>query len=295
MRFLICLLLFITVGYGINNTNQKVINYGLYLDGVLLSGEKDVRVAINLWLNHFIRLDNKKINVNLYDDLDKLIEDFTQNKTVNIIGFDSISYLERQHLLKNHYQEIFTFANSKEEYVQYYLIANKYRRLAEIKNRILCMKKGDSAARIWIDYLVHKKLNGHKHYTELIKKEITIKKQSQAVLNTFFGKANFAVVTKNVWDTIVKINPKIKSRLNVVEKSPKIFTTSIGLIAKSISKEIVNEFKKSIDEVNHSVKGRQILDLLKVKRVLMVDETYFNKLGLFYNHFLQIESTLNEN
>lgn len=286
-KVILIFLLLSNILYSNSLVKKRIINFGFHVDGILMSSEKEVKIPLQMWVNKFIHIKNSYITVTTYTYVDKILNDFLDKKTLTMIGFNSITYLKNKNKLKNQFQEMFMFVNSKEKYLQYYLISNKDELIQTLEKKSVVIKKGDLAAKMWLEYLLHKKYKIKKHYFETFDKEISVDKQSKTVLNLFFGKADYTVVTKYIWDTITAIKAKIK----VVEKSPKIFTTFIGILSKEIDEDVVYSLKQSIKSM---IEGQPVLNLLKVKKVLNIEESYLDDLDTFYNEYQNLEKDLHE-
>jgi phosphonate transport system substrate-binding protein len=281
------LIFLILVLYNIIYANQiidkKIIQYGFHIESILLSNEKEVRIAIQMWIQEFLNSKNLEVKVQFYTDEAVMIDDFLVKKRLDIIGFNPIRYIKNKLKLKSAYNKtMFTFLASKKDYVQYYLIGSNSRikkSFLDIKDKSVGIKKSDYSAKIWFDYFSIKNFNHQ--YKGLIKSEKNFNKQSSAIMSLYFKKVDLAVVSKSTWDTMSELNPVIKKEISIIEKSPLIFASYVGVASNTVSKETIDLFQKSVKKVNNTLRGKQILSLLKVNKVVFIDSTYLDNLEEF--------------
>lgn len=288
LRFLICLLFF-NMLYANNIKEGTSINFGFYTNSTLISNNKDIRIAIELWIKEIMYSSGIDINLRIYDNIDLMMDDFLYHKKLQMLGFEPIDFIKNRHKLVKKYQKLWTFQVSKDKYIQYYFIEKKKEKNYKfnLNNKNIAIKKGDLSAKIWLDMLSIE--NFKQPYKKVIQSETLVEKQSSAILKVYFEKLDCAVVSKDTFDVMKELNPNIVHKLDIIKKSPKIFLSYIGLLSKNLSKQSANKLEKSMNMINHSSKGRQILDLLKVEKILILEEEFFQKLEIFYKNY---ENTL---
>lgn len=271
--------------------DKKIIRYGFHLESILFSNEKEVRIAIQMWIQEFLDSKDLELRVKFYTDETVMIDDFLIKKRLDIIGFNSIRYLKNKMKLKNSYSEtMFTFSGSKKNYIQYYLIESngrKNKNSLTIKDKSVAIKKKDYSAKIWFDYLCIKNFN--QNYKDLVKSEKSFKKQSSAILSVYFKKVNLAVISKSTWDIMNELNPVITKEIGVIKKSPSIFASYIGMISNRVSDETIEKLRKSAKKVNNTLRGKQILSLLKFNKIIFTDSTYLENLENFLVKYEEVK------
>lgn len=293
-KILLLIVLFCNCMFANQMNDKEEINYGFYIDSILLSNEKEVRIAIEMWIKEFIHLENINVNVKIYSDVSFMIDDFVNKKTIDIIGFNSIAYLNNKHILADSYKNMFTFSSSKDDYIQYYLIQIKKdtgKKALDIKDKTVAIKKGDLSAKLWLDTLSMNSFDTS--YKKLIKEEVGLEKQSSGILKVYFKEVDFAVVSKGTWKIMHELNSALTLNIKIVKKSPAIFSSYIGMISNRVAKDVANKFIRSVKRVNDTKRGKQILSLLKVHSVIVIDESYLNELEDFLEEYNRLRKVIN--
>jgi len=274
--------------YAQNAAEKITVNFGFYVNSILLSNEKETVLAIELWIKELMLSQEITVNLRIYDAIDVMIDDFLKDDKLQMMGFDSITYLKNKKVLMGEYQKLWTLRASKEEYIQYYLIRTTQDKEEnfELKDKNIAIKKGDLSAKMWLDTLSIK--NFKKPYKKLVKSEVLVDQQSSAMLRVYFQNVDCAVVTKSTFEVMKELNPSVAKKIRIVKKSPKIFVSYVGLFSKKLSKDVISVFKKSQNEINMTPKGRLILDLLKVNKVVSIKESFLNNLDEYYKNYQKL-------
>ena len=176
-------------------------------------------------------------------------------------------------------------------YSQYYLIAKKSLNAKGFKNitgKSLAYKKGDISAEIWLD---KNSLSIYKSEAkEKLKEIILVKKENAALLNIFFNKTDFAIVTKKTWEIATELNPSIKKKIEIVEKSEKIHIPFIGIFRKGINVEKVESFFKVSENMRNAAGGDEIVELLKFDSLSRVNDKNLEELAKYYSEYFKLKS-----
>ena len=114
-----------------------------------------------------------------------------------------------------------------------------------------------------------------------------IEKDNKLVFNVFF-KNQFSVVRQELYDAMVKINPQIKTKVEIIKESDKIFPVSMGLDKKNFAEKYIyihNNIKKDINENNIQIESFKWVDVNGIK--VLKDEE-LKPLDKFYEDYLKI-------
>ncbi len=96
-------------------------------------------------------------------------------------------------------------------------------------------------------------------------------KESSAVYNVFFNKADLAIVRKSVWDAVCDLNPQLNKSLTVFMVSPPMvlsFTVSNNKSDQEIIKIIIDEAAL----LHLTTGGKNILQIFKADRAVKISE-----------------------
>ena len=269
MKSTVVLLLFLFF----NSLLAKDIYFGMYAKKFHVT-EKESSLSLTIWADKLNNMDDLGITIKtkLYQDEEELYLDFIKGK-VHFASFPSSGYLKyKVDLLKNT-QQLFTFSISgHEKFFSYYLINNKNGQLNLDKNTIknIYFKKNEGTAKLWMDHLM---LTKHKlSYKDIFNKVYDLKKQSLLVYKVFFGKENFAVLPKSIYETIVEINPQIIKNVEIIEKSEDIFVSSVGLIHKSLEKEYKDKILLLTMDKKYEYLRKEAFEMSKISTMELIEE-----------------------
>lgn len=289
MKNLIKLLFIFNLSFFSYAEEVAELKYG-FLESTLVSSFADARVAAKVWLEDIVS-DNyeKKANIEFYDSADILYKDLISGK-LNMVVFDLEFFFKHKKNIEKIAHEFWSLNTFGTVYSQYYLIAKKSLNAKGFKNIIgksVAYKKGDLSAEIWLD---KNSLGIYKSEAKKILKEIIlVKKENTALLNIFFNKTDFAIVTKKTWEIATELNPSIKKKIEIIEKSEKIHMPLIGLFRKDVKDSRIKSFFKASENISAVEGGREIVQLLKFDSLFKVKDTDLNKMDKYYKEYFELK------
>ena len=100
------------------------------------------------------------------------------------------------------------------------------------------------------------------------------KNANVALMDVFFNNSDLTVVRENDFNTAVELNPQLAKKLVILDKSSP-YLAMLGVISKSISEKDYEGFINSFNKIADTEKGRKLMDVVNVSRVVPVtpDET----------------------
>lgn len=100
------------------------------------------------------------------------------------------------------------------------------------------------------------------------------KNANVALMDVFFNNSDLTVVRENDFNTAVELNPQLAKKLVILDKSSP-YLAMLGVISKSISEKDYEGFISSFNKIADTEKGRKLMDVVNVSRVVPVtpDET----------------------
>lgn len=292
MKKLFLLLIFVNLLY--SKSNEEYI-IGISVENNDFRMIKDIRLGFRKIFSNTLIADNKKIGIRFYNNTKNLILDFTVNNEVDILTIQGLNYLQYQDKIKKSSDSFFIIRDSNNEYKQYYLISNKssnINSIKDIKNKKLTFYFENNMIKVWLDKLSLE--SNKKAYKNIIKEEIEKESESLALLDVYFKKADFTIVSKLAWETMIELNPNIKKRVKIVKKSDKIFFFSVGFLKKERNKELKEIFFNLTSSYTFKEKINELLFLAKAHSMKMEKKTYLNKIEKFYSDYLKLKKQYNQ-
>lgn len=288
-KFIFILLLIITTLSFADKNYKFESTFGFLSSGTLLSSFKDARVAVRAWLED-VSLDyDGKLNVEFYESSEVLYKNL-KNGNVDMAVLDLNFFFKNKKDIELNTANYWSLSMNDTKYSQYYLISrtsDNLKTIKDLKNRTISLKEADNASFTWID---KNSLQTNKKDIESILKKIKYeKKESTILLNVFFKKTDFSVVSKKTWDTMVELNPSILKKLTVVKKSEKIYFPFIGLFNKKAAQSSVAAFFNLSRDLTNIEGSEQIINMLKFNSIFRVNEQSLRPLEIYYNEYFELK------
>lgn len=264
-------------------------NFGITTEGNLLAKFKDAKIALKAWLEDMAVLYKGEVGIEFYDNPKPLYEDFKKNK-LDMAVVNLPFFFENRTSIEKHSNHIWSLSIDNKKFNQYYLIANKKQKLkgfSSLKRKTLAIKKGDETAKIWLDKKSYKK--NRVSSDKLLKQVKYESKERTVLLNVFFGKTDYAIVTKAAWDIMLEFNPTLKKRIEILEKSENIFLPFIGFFSKNAHEKSVEVFFKVSGNLEELSGGERIIKMLNFNSIFKVDDKMLLKLDNYYSEYFKLK------
>lgn len=273
--------LFLTLSLNADINKEYYIGIGIYnYDDINKNRMKKLMLKL---ANELEKTYNYKINLIFIDNKYEALEDFKSYKKMNLVVTYLAFYLENKDSLKEFTKRPFLFNNTADEKNQFYLIVNKdsnINSLKDLKGKTFAGYVGDEGYSLWLDYLTRKNLK--KPYKKLIKNELEIQKNQRLILNVYFNKADFSVISKTVYNDMISLNPSIEKRVKILKKSKPIFFFGLGLFHKNTPKSLVDPFYEYIDNGQFN---KDFEDIFKLLSAYGVQKASFDDLKPLDDYF----------
>ncbi len=263
--------------------------FGFLSEGTLLSSFKDARVALKIWLEDVATSYDGKLDIEFYDTSESLYSAL-KNGELEMVILDLPFFFKNKKDIFENSDNFWSLNMSDSKYPQYYLIGKKSLNAKDfkgIKNKTISIKEGDLGASVWLDKnsLINNKESSKKALKEIILK----KKESTAILNVFFNKSDFAIVRKETWDISSELNPSLKKKIAVIQKSKKIHIPFIGLFRKNTKSLTIKSFFSLSQDLNKIKGSGQIITILKFHSLFKVDDDYLKNLDKYYDEYFALK------
>ena len=281
LKFVFIYIFFISVSYA----SSDEVKTGLLYKKIFTS-KKEAKVALNIWKKQFPDINNPlDVEATLYESEKRLLDDFLNNRISAFISDATFYYKNRKVLEKNmHYKWI--MSRSKNKFEQFYLLKNRNSKIdyENLNKNVNIYYKAD-LARTWFETILYKK-NKKKNYN-FEKQE----KAKKLIFNPFFNKNDISIVGKDLYDSMVDLNPQIKEKLEIIRKSKPIFFRAIGLTRKGLNKETYLWLDKLAEKLNKKEDKIKAISFLKLSSIYMLEDNEVKDLDTFFKEYFKQKST----
>ncbi len=276
-----------------SETNSKTYEFsstfGFLQTGTILNRFKDARVAVKVWLEDIALSYGGDLTLKFYDNSDTLYEDF-KNQKVDMIVLNLPYYFENKVKIDNESVELWSIAMSEDRYVKYYLITSKNSNInsfRDVKGKTISLATNDTVGNVWLDKNALKLFKTT--YTNVFKEIHPVLKESTALLNVFFKKRDLALISKRTWDTMNELNPSIKNKIKIIDETKEKHLPFIGFFSKYTDKRSIDAFFELSANLEDLRGSSQVIDLLKFKKVIKINEESLVDLENYYNEYLKLK------
>ncbi|MGB3111413.1 MAG: PhnD/SsuA/transferrin family substrate-binding protein, partial [Candidatus Omnitrophota bacterium] len=115
-------------------------------------------------------------------------------------------------------------------------------------------------------------------------------KASQAVLPVFFGQADACIVTRGSFRTAAELNPQLGGELDVLAESPP-YLVSVACFREGYDEKYKKIIMDTSLKLHEDPKGKQILTLFRVDKIVLFDPTYFNSIKELINEYNELKGS----
>lgn len=267
--------------------NAKEINIALVgLDEKMASPKTIKKIFIEIF-EDYKRKNDIKIDAFFYSE-DEYFEVLKTKKK----KFD-VTYMIPYVFVKNYednltYSKNFVTINRFKGNTKYLLVVNKnskIKKLKDLKNRSIIYQSPDKFSKVWLDYIIYKKLAIPSD--KLLSRVSSDNKMYKKVLDLYFGKQDAIVVSKEILETSLSLNPKLKESIVVLEESPLIFPGIVGSFHKDAPDDIVDYYNNLIE--NRQEYLSNILELVGLKSIVFSKKEDYQEVLKFYSEYLKYE------
>ena len=276
-----------------NSYNKLVSNYGFYSKGSFLSNFKDSQLALTMLGEEIAKAYKTKINIIFYEDNIDVYNAFIKDNKLTMIILGTKFFYAHKKQLDKIASSFLTVALNTKRHRQLYLISNyDSNKFEDIRNKTVSFNKYDNTAFTWIDKASLTLFK--KPILKLTKNIIKERSESVALLKVFFEKSDMAVVTKRTWDTMIELNPSIKNKIKIIQKSTYNQIPIVGIFKKDTSKLLLNAFFDFTGNLNSNLRNKQIINILKIDHIYKLKTKTLDKIGVYYKEYFKLQEQYQE-
>jgi len=244
---------------------------------------RDAKVAMKVLLSRLVDNFNQENGWSysatgmIYNDLESMLE-AVRSGEINAIWLSSVDYLN---LCQPYSLEPFLIASAYDEPTsRYVLLARSDVTLETLKpdrKTTLLLQTGamGKIAQLWLDTLLLR--NGFAESGEFFSTTNRVERASRAVLPVFFGQADACVVSRKAFETVVEMNPQLKTQLNVLAESPPLINP-VSCFCGSVKEEDRRDLKKALSMLKDKPDGEQMLMLFRMNAIFEFHPEYLRSL-----------------
>lgn len=170
-----------------SNIDKNNVKYGFLSKGSLLENFRDARVTLRVWLEEIAKDNNRKIDVEFFEDEDKIFKRFKEDKKLEMIVVSLPFFYKNYEEISLIASDFWSLSFDKNKFSQYYLVASKdidFKDISDLKGKSVGFKEYFDINNIWLDKYTLDNLG--KSYKKLVSKENYYKSDSSALLKVFF-------------------------------------------------------------------------------------------------------------
>lgn len=278
-QFIVLILFFIFTASSF--ANEEKMKIGILYEKIFTT-KKEAIIASRIWKKYTSKRGYKNVNVEFYDDESVLIADFLSNNISSVV-VPYKTYYKNKSIFENISKRRWIPTLTKKIFEQYYLIKNKDSKvtLDNLNKNVLYYR--NKIGKTWLDFLILKRYK--KPMLNIFSKIVDIKKPQKLIFNVFFNKNALSIVSKRLYDDMLELNPQIKNRVEILEKSEQIFLSGIGFSHKKMDPYydgITDRVKKDINQ-----KGIvKLSESVKLHNVYNVSNKELKSLDSFFSEYL---------
>lgn len=244
---------------------------------------EDIKIAVRILAGKVARNTIGSADSKIYDSPADIEQDFRAKKLDTIaLTPDEFIKLENRVLL----DPIMVTATSKGHEVELLLMVRKdsgIRSFGDLRNRRLAIAEKESRYAnmysIWLETLIMRKgLSGDARFFSAVTET---KKPSQALMQVFFRKADACIITGQLLDVSVELNPQIGRELTVIERLPKL---AGGIIAmrRDLPEVYKQRLRQALLTLHEDQEGKQLFVLFQLKKLVPYRPEYMRATVALY-------------
>lgn len=282
--FILCIL-FASNAFSKNNS----IDVGVLYKKIFTT-KKEANIAIKIWLKHMKKKPYfEGVNIILYDDEQKMLDDYIATKITGMIS-NLTHYFKNKDKIDKSSKYKWVLSTTKKIYDEYYLIRNiESTGIIEKLNTYDFYYK-DDIGKIWLESYLLKIYK--KPIEKIFHKIKEIKKPRKLLFDVFFNKNTVSVVSKRLYDSMIKLNPQIKEQTKIVKKSKPIFVSAIGFTHKHIDETYNKRLEQLTLDINNSAKAIELISLIDLARIKVIEDNELEELELFYEEYFKLKNSI---
>lgn len=262
---------------------------GAYLTkGLSALSYKDGRLAYEIWMKELSANEDLTFEVDFYDSPSMVLAQY-QGSQVKLVGINPLFYFQKQQAYDTLTGHLFVAKRSGDIFEKMVLLVRKDSGIdsfSALKGKRVVRAVDNLMGDIFLDMGFLKEL--HVQSEGYIKEMSITKKDSTAILKTYFGKADACVVPEFAFRLATEMNPSLGKELSVLSESPSVFMPVLVLIHKDADQSLFHILKHSSSRLQQRPRGQHILALFKMKELVDLPLRQLGPSKQYYNEYLRL-------
>jgi len=289
-QFLVFFLLILyTPSISTAQTFRGTETMGYVLDGMNDIRFKDTQLAFSLWTKEIALNENMNIKVKYFETVKEIIKSYIDLE-IKYIAMNPIFYLKNIDTLDPLTKQYWASQKTNYKYEKMIILVkknSKIKNLSDLKNKKIITRNESYIGELFLDKEILQELHigSSKHIKELI----YTKRYSTAILKTFFGKSDACIVPEYAIKLVGEMNPAVASALVPIAQSQNIFLSNIALFHVNTDDWMINLFNKNVKNLDKTVRGQNVLDLFKMKKIRKIKKEELEPLKKYYKEYLDLK------
>jgi hypothetical protein len=261
----------------------------------------DARAAVKVLLNEIVKTYNYGFGYNLkakiYNHFDEVSESMKADSlaVLSMNTYDYLKYGEKFGL-----DPVLVPSTKGDIFEQYKILTRKqgdFKSIKDLKGITigLLSSKNHIASRIWLDVSLAK--NNIPDKSKFFKKIISTEKESQLILDLFFGHLDACIVSTTAFALMTELNPQVGDKLISIQNSPK-YLWGVTCFTKMFNNDKYRDvFYKSAIQVSNLNSGKQLFSMIKINELVPFKMEYLNSfkdLMKEFNYNIKINKLKND-
>ena len=289
--FKLILLVFLQSIVVANDTTEPVVKMGYLIDGLRHIQYKDSRIALDMLIEGIAEHDNLEISVLYFKRDPEIVEGYLKNdfSTLTINGY---FYLKNMEEMDKVNKKCWLVKENYEDYEQYVLLTRNpnIKTLKDLEGKKIAIAEDNYLAQVFLKREMIVSLG--KDSKKLSYKLIKMRKNSTAILRTFFGKVDASLVPVYTLKLVEELNPVVGTTLKRLITSPKVFAPVISFSHKDGNEKYMNIYANHVKRLATTPRGQNILDLFRIKEVKEIECKEFTPMKEYFKMYESLKSSI---
>jgi len=242
---------------------------------------KDVTIATNVWLQQLVRDSNHTATFSFYSD--KSLAKAAKDGKADYLSAYGLAYVKYFDLSKLHDAFSGGSLDRRDENLILVLAQGVTKKqFLKLQHPKVAILMGNELAKLYTNYIFLK----DKNYTKV--KFDEQRTNYRALLNLFFHKVDAAVVIKKTFSFASELNPQVAKSLYIA-KETNLCDGNFGFFTARVDSAFAKEIKGLSLALNHTKKGRQILDIFRTQAVIETKVSQLKPIEDLYHDYLKLK------
>ncbi len=263
---------------------------GYLIDGMdEVRYKKDARLAFSMWVQELDEAENIQTEIEYFETAEQIVGSYRSSE-LDMLVLNPIFYLRHQQTIDPLTKQYWIVQKHLHLFEKSVILVRKesnIKSLSDLKGKRITTRHENYLGRLILEKelleQVHTGLEGH------IKEVIETSRASTALLKTFFGKSDACLVPAYTLRLAKEMNPAIGEMLVPIFESEAVFFPVLVMFHKDSQDAMVNAFEQNIDSMDKSVRGQNINELFKIKKVSKIDHASLQPLKEYYQKYLRLK------